>query len=77
MSDITDALSERRQKLIVETQEIARKGVTEGRDLTVEENTGFDQRIAEVDALDTRIKALTDGELRAKELEESFRCVPG
>lgn len=77
MSDITDALQERRQKLILETQDIARKGVTEGRDLSVEEQTGFDQRIAEVDALDTRIKALSDGELRAKDLEESFRKVTG
>jgi HK97 family phage major capsid protein len=77
MSDITDALQERRQKLIHETQEIARKGVTEGRDLTVEEQTGFDQRVAEIDALDTRIKALLDGETRAKDLEDSFRKVTG
>ncbi len=77
MSDITDALQERRQKLIAETQEIARKGVTDNRELTVEESTGFDQRIAEVDALDIRIKALLEGETRARDLEDSFRSVTG
>lgn len=77
MSDITDALQERRQKLITETQEIARKGVTESRALSVEEKTGFDERIAEVDALDLRVKALLEGETRAKDLEESFRSVTG
>lgn len=77
MSSIADTLLERRQTLITEAQEIARKGVTEGRDLTVEEQTGFDQRLAEAEALDARAKAISEGELRAKELEESFRKVTG
>lgn len=77
MSSIADTLLERRQTLIAEAQEIARKGVTEGRDLTVEEQTGFDQRLAEAEALDARAKAIAEGELRAKELEDSFRKVTG
>jgi len=77
MSSIADTLLERRQTLITEAQEIARKGVTEGRDLTVEEQTGFDQRLAEAEALDARAKAIADGELRAKDLEDSFRKVTG
>ena len=77
MSSIADTLLERRKTLIEEAQEIARKGVTEGRDLTVEEQTGFDQRLAEAEALDARAKSIADGELRAKELEESFRKVTG
>ena len=70
---LADELMERRAALIAQAQEIAQKGVTEDRDLTVEEQTAFDQRIAEAGKLHERAKAIHEGELKAHELEESFR----
>ena len=74
---ISDELMERRSTIIAEAQEIARKGVSEGRDLTVEEQTGFDQRIAEADSLAKRASDIAEGEQRARDLEESFRKATG
>jgi HK97 family phage major capsid protein len=74
---ISDELMERRTKIITEAQEIARKGVSEGRDLSVEEQTAFDQRIAEADALAKRASDIAEGEKRARDLEESFRSATG
>ena len=42
MSSIADTLMERRAALITKAQEMAQKGVTEDRDLTVEEQSAFD-----------------------------------
>ena len=77
MSSIADTLMERRGALIKQAQDLATKGVTEGRDLTIEEQTSFDQMIAEAEKLDQRAKAIADGESRAKDLEDSFRKVTG
>ena len=74
---ISEELLERRSRIITEAQDIARKGVSEGRDLTVEEQTGFDQRIAEAEALATRAAAIAKGEQEARDLEESFRNASG
>lgn len=74
---IADELMERRAALIIKAQETARKGVAEDRDLTVEEQTAFDQMIAEADRLATRAKAIAEGEGRARDLEESFRSATG
>ncbi len=74
---LADDLMERRAALIAQAQEIAQRGVTEDRDLTVDEQTGFDQRIAEAGKLHERAKAIHEGELRAHELENSFRDVTG
>lgn len=76
-SSIADALMERRAALIKEAQEIAQKGVSESRDLTVEESTKFDGMIAEAEKLGERAKAIADGENRAHELEDSFRRETG
>lgn len=73
MTSIADQLMERRASLINQAQELAKKGVTEGRDLSVEEQTAFDQMIAEAETLHTRASAIHEGEQRGKELEESFR----
>jgi HK97 family phage major capsid protein len=77
MSGIANTLMERRASLINQAQEIAQRGVSEGRDLTVEEQSGFDQMIAEAEVLATRAKAIKDGEDRGHELENSFRKVTG
>ena len=45
MASIADQLMERRASLITQAQEIAQRGVTDGRDLTVEEQSGFDKMI--------------------------------
>ena len=72
-ASIADQLMERRATLITKAQEVAQKGVTEGRDLTVEEQTSFDQMIAEANALEGRARAFKEGEDRAADLEASFR----
>src|SRR5690348_8447869 len=77
MSSIADTLMERRAALIKQAQEIAQKGVTEDRDLTVEEQSAFDGMFAEASKLQERAKAIADGEKRGSELEESFRSVTG
>lgn len=77
MSSFADTLMERRAALIKEAQEIAQKGVTEDRDLTVEEQTAFDGKFAEASKLQDRAQAIADGEKRGNELEESFRSVTG
>ena len=74
---IADQLMERRAALITQAQQVAEKGVTEGRDLTVEEQSKFDQMIAEAGALHQRAKDLHEGEQRAHDLENSFRKVTG
>ena len=77
MSSIADSLMERRAALITKAQEIAQKGVTEDRDLTVEEQSAFDGMFAEASKLQERAKSIADGEKRGSELEESFRSITG
>lgn len=72
-ASIADQLMERRASLITEAQEIAQTGVAENRDLTVEEQTKFDQKIAEAGKLSQRAQAIKEGEDRAADLEASFR----
>jgi HK97 family phage major capsid protein len=77
MKSIADQLMERRAALITQAQEVAQKGVAEGRNLSVEEQTSFDQMIGEANQLHERAKALHEGEQRAHDLETSFRKVTG
>lgn len=74
---LANELMERRAVLIKQAQEIAQTGVAEDRDLTIEEQTSFDQRIAEANKLHERATAIYNGEKAANELEESFRSVTG
>jgi HK97 family phage major capsid protein len=68
---------ERRATLINQAQEIALRGVAEGRDLTIEEQTSFDQMVSEAGTILERAKAIKDGEDRAHDLEKSFRNITG
>jgi HK97 family phage major capsid protein len=68
---------ERRAALITKAEEIATKGVTEGRDLSVEEQTAFDSMFAEANKLAERANAIAEGEKRGSELEESFKVHTG
>lgn len=72
MSSIADQLMERRAALITKAQEVAQRGVVEGRDLSVEEQTSFDAMIAEAGTLYERAKAIHEGEQRSKEIAEFF-----
>lgn len=74
---IANELMERRAKLIKDAQAIAQSGVAEDRDLSIEEQTSFDQMIAEANKLHERATAIHNGEKAANELEESFRNVTG
>lgn len=47
----------------------------EKRDLTTEEQTGFDQRSADLASLDQRIQGLIEAEQRQKDIADSFRTV--
>jgi HK97 family phage major capsid protein len=77
MSSFADTLMERRAALIKDAQEIAQKGVTEDRDLTVEEQSAFDGKFAEASKLQERAQAIADGEKRGNELNESIRAATG
>ena len=74
---IADQLMERRAALITQAQDVASKGVTEGRDLSPEEQNKFDGMIAEAQKLYDRAKAIKEGEDRARELDDSFKKVTG
>jgi HK97 family phage major capsid protein len=76
-ASIADQLMERRAALINKAQEVATRGVTEDRDLTVEEQTSFDQMIAEAAKIHERAKAIHEGEKSAQAFETSFRDVTG
>lgn len=73
MSTIIDALTQRREGLVTQATAIAQRGVTESRDLTVEEQTEFDRMFSEAQALEGRIKSIVEGEQNAADLEASFQ----
>lgn len=73
MSVILDGLATRREQLIKQTTDLAQKGVSEGRNLSVEESSSFDGMIAEVEAIDGRMRSIADGEQRARDIEASFK----
>jgi HK97 family phage major capsid protein len=73
MSTIIETLAQRREGLISQATEIAKRGVAESRDLTVEEQTSFDQMFAEAEGLASRMQAIGQGEQRAADIEASFR----
>lgn len=77
MKSLATELMERRSVLINEARAIAQRGVDAKRDLTETEQSDFDQRIADANALEARAKQIHDGEQRAHELDESFRNVTG
>lgn len=74
---IPERLREKRAAAIAEAEAIARRGVAEGRNLTVDEQSKFDELIAEADQLAERAKSIAEAERRAAELEESFRKETG
>lgn len=73
MSTIIDGLTQRREGLITQATALAQRGITEGRDLTVEENTAFDAMIAEAEGIGKRMLGIAEGEQRARDIDASFR----
>ncbi len=72
MSALIESLREKRSALITQATEIAQQSVTEGRNLTVEEQTAFDQIIADAEGLGQRAADLIAAEQRSQDIEASF-----
>ena len=72
MSDFVKRLQEQRANIWEGMKATLDKAAEEGRDLTVEEQTEFDTRNAELDKLDVRVKSLRDAEQRTADAEAAF-----
>jgi HK97 family phage major capsid protein len=70
-------LQERRARLWEELKGVADRAAEENRALEAEEERQWTEGNAELDALDVRIKAIIDGETRAKEQEEAMANLRG
>jgi HK97 family phage major capsid protein len=78
MDSHVDVLTKRREKLLKEVSDLTAQAYAEqDRRLTVEESTAVDERLSEVDGLETRIRAATEREQRAADLDASFRKITG
>lgn len=76
-SELAKKLWERRTRAVNETRKILEQAADDNRDLNPEEQDTYERANAEIDALDTRMKAVLDGEKRAKDTEESFSRLEG
>lgn len=72
MSALVETLQEKRSELIKQATELAEKSVSEGRNLTVEEQASFDQIIADAELMGSRAADLIAAEQRTKDIEASF-----
>ena len=72
MSSIADQLMARRAMLLKKAEEVATRGIVENRAMTVEEETEYDQLVAEATKCGERALAYKEGEDRAKALEVSL-----
>jgi HK97 family phage major capsid protein len=77
MASIADQMMERRASLLKQAEDIATKGVVEGREMSGEEESSFNKLVAESEKLHKRATDLAEGEKASKSLEESFRSVTG
>lgn len=73
MSSALDTLGTRREGIITQAQSLAQQAVTEGRDLSADEVAKFDAMFAEADGLAKRMQAISEGEQRSRDIEESYR----
>lgn len=72
MSTLVETLQQKRSALIAQATEIAQTSVAEGRNLTVEEQTSFDQMITDAEGIGSRAADLIAAEQRSKDIEASF-----
>jgi hypothetical protein len=72
MSEVVKRLRERRQQVWEQAKAIADRAADEQRNFSGEEEGQWQQLNAELDALDSRIKNVLDGEQRAKDTEDAY-----
>lgn len=73
--DLEKRLLEMRANLWEQMKATLDKAATEKRELTVEEQTGYDERNGDLDRLDERIKSVRESEQRAKDAEASLAAI--
>lgn len=77
MSELVNRLRDRRMNVWEQAKELADRAAEENRAFSGEEQRQWDEFNSELDALDTRIKSVLEGEARAKETEEAYDRVHG
>lgn len=77
MSEVAKTLTERRNRVWEQAKEIADRAAEENRQLSGDEESQWTALNAELDALDKRIKAVLEGEQRAKDAEEQMAKLVG
>jgi HK97 family phage major capsid protein len=77
MSEVVKRLRERRANVWEQAKTLADKAADENRAFSGEEQSSWDSLNSELDALDKRIKAVIDGEQRAKDAEEAYGKLEG
>lgn len=77
MSEVVTRLRDRRLNVWEQAKDLADGAAEENRAFSGEEQSKWDTLNAELDALDTRIKSVIDGEQRAKDTEEAFSRLEG
>lgn len=77
MSEVVKRLQERRLRVYNEARALADTAADENRSFEAEEESKWQSLNAELDALDKRIKAIVEGEQRAKDAEDAFAKLRG
>lgn len=77
MSEVAKRLRERRAQVWEQAKSIADRAADENRAFNGEEQSSWDSANAELDALDKRIKAVIEGEQRAKDTEDAYNKLNG
>lgn len=77
MSEVVKRLRDRRLNVWEQAKGLADTAADENRAFQAEEQSSWDSLNAELDALDKRIKAVIDGEQRAKDTEDAFSKLEG
>jgi HK97 family phage major capsid protein len=70
---IFDKMNEKRAGLLKAAHDLAETAIAEERELSADEQTGFEQRIAEIAKLDERKAQFAEIDQRDRDIEESFR----
>ena len=75
MTALIDQLIETRARAWEAAKEINERSIADGADgtLTAEDQAAWDKANSDIDALDTRVKALVDAEQRSRDLEASLK----
>ncbi|MEU0102398.1 phage major capsid protein [Streptomyces sp. NPDC006267] len=77
MSEVAKALRDRRMNVWEQAKALADKAADENRNFSGEEESSWTSLNSELDALDKRIKAVVEGEQRAKDTEDAMSKLRG